>query len=227
MKLTNLVSIKGYSAGLGGNLLVSLDDKLVQDRAYATAKKDYSVRMLICTARVEDPAAQEELRKHVDAFTPVDRVIVVSKKFMRLLPKTRLILLMNENSQAMIEDEVSSNYEAESFGHVETMANFGVIRSSIAFSKARKLREKDERRAGSACKRFYRKTSRQLKKEMGDVAEELEGMTLSDIWDEAENLAEENVVADVTPIKEALQDAADNLKAAAASVDPSPAPAQA
>jgi len=228
MKLTNLVTIKGYAAGKNGNMLVSLDDKLVQERAYSTAKKDYNIRMLICTAYVEDPESQAELAKHADQYTPTDRVIVISKKFMHLLPKTRLILLMNENAQASIEDEVSSNYEAVSYGHVETIANFGRLRSSLAFNKARKIMERDERKAGAACGRFYKKTAKAVQKQakdmgvdidtISDMDEDLGNMSLHDLWEAAEQVAHQaqatdNIVADAV-VSDTQEVAADPIKKA-------------
>ena len=158
MKLTNLIEVKGYAAGRNGNLLVSLDDDLVQEHAYRTNKKEYKIRMMICTAYIDDPNTRQLLAdKYTDGSVQTDRIIVVSKKFMKLFPKTKLILLFNQNAREEILGSASCDKEVDSFGHVETMAKFGIIRSRLAFDKARKYQEKFERKAASPYGRFVRK----------------------------------------------------------------------
>ena len=106
MKVTNLISVKGYSAGTAGNMLISLDDELISDQIYRVGNKELgSTELLLCVAYVNDPDEERILAKYVDdtSVTPVDKVIVVSRKFMSLRNKTQIILLERHNR---LEDDV-------------------------------------------------------------------------------------------------------------------------
>lgn len=164
MKLNNLIQVKGYEAGKNGNMLVSLDDKLVQDRNWNNGKKEFDIKMLLTTAYVDDPEDQAQLAKYTDGTSPVDRVIVVSKKFCRLFNKTQLILLHERNAREDVVDDVACYEEVESYGRVETYRQFGKFRSKMAFDKERKIMEKDEIKAGKAMHKFQKKQEKQVKK---------------------------------------------------------------
>ena len=163
MKITNLITVKNYAAGQNGNLLVSLDENLVQEQSFAEygADKDSQVKMLICVAYVDDEAAQEILKKYVDdpEITPVDRLIVVSKRFMKLSNKKKLILLERQNR---LEDdiEVTSNMDRLSYANVMTIGEYGRFFSKLAFHTENRIREKSEQKIGAAIHRNLRKRSR-------------------------------------------------------------------
>ena len=163
MKITNLIEIKNYAAGQNGNLLVSLDDNLVQEQSFAElgAGKESQVKMLICVAYVDDEAAQEILARYVDdpEITPVDRVIVVSKRFLRLCNKKKLILLERQNR---LEDdiEVTSNMDKQSYANIMTIGEYGRFFSRLAFRTEDRVRERSESRIGGRVHRAMRKGMR-------------------------------------------------------------------
>lgn len=198
MKITNLLSVKGYEAGRGGNLLVAIDEDLVA-KAYRVNDKTMHIRPLICTAYIKNPADQERLRKHTDGNTAVDRVIVVSKKFQGLFNKTQLILLERQNA---IEDVTDPDCDAEvqAYAEVAAMAKFGVFRSRMAFNKARKMLEKDETKVGrkmhtaekkreAETKKNFRKSKKQ---KLGDI------MDPDDGWEDVEEEESEKTKADAS-----------------------------
>ena len=176
MKLNNLINVKGYEAGRNGNMLVSLDDKLVQEKNWNNGKKDFDIKMLLCTAYVDDPEARAELEKYTDGTAPVDRIIVVSKKFCRLFNKTQLILLHERNAREDVADDVSCFEEIESYGRVETIRQFGKFRSKMAFDKERKIMEASEMKAGKAMNKLQKKQEKEVKKAMNS------GKNLRDIF---------------------------------------------
>lgn len=164
MKLTNLIQVKGYEAGRNGNMLVALDEKLIQDMSYKTEKKVYDIKMLVTTANVKNLEDQEYLRRFTDGTVDVSRVIVVGKKFLHLFNKTQLILLAERNHREDVIETAACDEEVISYGHVQTISQYGSFRSQMAFNKERKIMEFDERKAGNGLKKQNRKELRKAKK---------------------------------------------------------------
>ena len=158
MKITNLVTIKGYEAGKGGNLLVSLDDQLCQDIAHG--KKGRHVNMMICTAFLKEESPV--LMKHVDVDTRADRVIVVSKKFMRLGNKKQLALLLRENIANQTESTNSEVCRSE--GNIAAYEAYGKIVAGMAISKADKVIRRSEKKCATGLHHQYKKDARLAKK---------------------------------------------------------------
>lgn len=164
MKITNLIQVKNYEAGRNANLLVALDDQLIQELSYKTDKKTYDIRMLITTANVTNPEDQNYLRRFTDGTVDCSRVIVVGKKFLHLFNKTQLILLAERNHREDVIDSASCDEEVVSYGHVQTISQFGSFRSQMAFNKERRIMEFDERRAGNGLKKQNKKELKKAKK---------------------------------------------------------------
>ena len=190
MQLTNLIRIKGYAAGQNGNMLVSLDDKLVQDMKWPTKRQPKQVKMMITTAYVDDPATREFLRQYTDGNSPTDRIIVVNHDFTLLFNKTKLILLNNENAKRDVEYTVSCDSEAESYGHITTMAQYGRIRSKMAFDKARRKRELSEMAISGPYRRYMKKAVGQIAAG-NDTQQDSSTPSMDDIMKMAENIARE------------------------------------
>jgi hypothetical protein len=166
MKITNLVSIKKYRAGHDGNLLVSLDENLETKLGLHVGDKSEGVHMLICTAYVSDKNEQEILKKHCDDATPYDRVIVVNSKFLKLFNKTQLILLERQNAKEDFESDPSCDMDPIIHAEIATFTKYGTWRSTMAFDKERKMREKDEVAIGKARHKENKASARKCKRAM-------------------------------------------------------------
>lgn len=188
MNITNLVQIKNYEAGKNGNLLVALDDNLVQTQHWSNNKKVFDIRMLLCTAYVDSLEAQDKLREYTDGSVPVNRIIVVSRKFMRLFNKTQLILLYERNVREDVLGKCGCYEEIDSYGKMETVRKYGKFRSKMAFDKERKLSEKDIYRTGKAMKRYDKKVEKEVQKGTKDAANIVKNMSKEDIQDIEEDI---------------------------------------
>lgn len=164
MKINNLIQIKGYEAGKNGNLLVALDEELVQKQNYATDKKTYNIRMLVTTANVTTEEGQRYLRKFTDGTVDCSRIIIVNKKFLHLFNKTQLILLAERNHREDVIENASCDEEVVSYGHVQTISQYGKMRSTMAFNKERKIMEHDEKKAGGALKSYNKRELKKIEK---------------------------------------------------------------
>lgn len=182
MKITNLLAVKNYEAGRDGNLLVAIDEELVA-KAYRVNDKTMNICPLICTAYVKNPDDQKRLRKHTDGKTPVDRVIVVSKKFQSLFNKTQLILLEKQNAIEDVTDP-DSDVEVQVYAEVAAMAKFGVFRSKMAFHKAQSILEKDEVKVGKKLYSNEKKREKETKKNFRKAAKK---QKLGDILEPDDN----------------------------------------
>lgn len=182
MKITNLLAVKNYEAGRDGNLLVAIDEELVA-KAYRVNDKTMNIRPLICTAYVKNPEDQKRLKKHTDGETPVDRVIVVSKKFQSLFNKTQLILLEKQNAIEDVTDP-DSDVEVQVYAEVAAMAKFGVFRSKMAFHKAQSILEKDEVKVGKKLHATEKKREKETKKNFRKAAKK---QKLGDILEPDDN----------------------------------------
>ena len=166
MKVTNLITVKGYKAGVGGNMLVSLDDELVSDQIYRVGDKELgSIDLLMCVAYINDEDEEKLLAKYVDdpAVTPTDKVIVVSRKFMSLRNKSQLILLERHNR---LEDDVviSCNQDRNSRANVMTISQYGAFRCRRAFAIETRIRERSEMKMGKKLGKATKKHYRQMKR---------------------------------------------------------------
>ncbi len=171
MKVTNLISVKGYSAGTAGNMLISLDDELISDQIYRVGNKELgSTELLLCVAYVNDPDEERILAKYVDdtSITPVDKVIVVSRKFMSLRNKTQIILLERHNR---LEDDVviSCNQDRNSRANIMTISQYGAFRCKRAFAIETRIREKSELKIGKKLGKATRKHIKQMKRSCADA----------------------------------------------------------
>ena len=182
MKITNLLVVKNYEAGRDGNLLVAIDEELVA-KAYRVNDKTMNIRPLICTAYVKNPEDQKRLKKHTDGETPVDRVIVVSKKFQSLFNKTQLILLEKQNAIEDVTDP-DSDVEVQVYAEVAAIAKFGVFRSKMAFHKAQSILEKDEVKVGKKLHANEKKREKETKKNFRKAAKK---QKLGDILEPDDN----------------------------------------
>lgn len=166
MKVTNLITVKGYKAGAGGNMLVSLDDELVSDQIYRVGDKELgSIDLLLCVVYINDEDEEKLLAKYVDdpAVTPTNKVIVVSRKFMSLRNKAQLILLERHNR---LEDDVviSCNQDRNSRANVMTISQYGAFRCKRAFAIETRLRERSEMKMGKKLGKATKKHYRQMKR---------------------------------------------------------------
>ena len=166
MKVTNLITVKGYKAGAAGNMLVSLDDELVSDQIYRVGDKELgSIDLLLCVAYINDEDEEKLLAKYVDdpAVTPTDKVIVVSRKFMSLRNKAQLILLERHNR---LEDDVviSCNQDRNSRANVMTISQYGAFRCKRAFAIETRIRERSEMKMGKKLGKATKKHYRQMKR---------------------------------------------------------------
>lgn len=218
MKLTNLIQVKGYEAGRNGNLLVALDEKLIQDMSYKTEKKVYDIKMLVTTANVKNQEDQEYLRRFTDGTVDVSRVIVVGKKFLHLFNKTQLILLAERNHREDVVETASCDEEVVSYGHVQTISQFGSFRSQMAFNKERKIMEFDERKAGNGLKKQNRKELRKAKKaaKKGEpLTPEMDKEKAQEYMDSVKDVAKDFIDADTTMTaeeKEEVKEVINNIQ---------------
>ena len=165
MKLTNMISIKGYNAGKEGNMLISLDTQLrVGDCSFISPKgQEKHVECMICTATVDLPEDQNILEELVDDDTPCNKVIVVNKQFLKLSNKKQLALLEIQN--AMLEVETpQTNVSRRSYGEIAAIEKYGKIAVRTAIKKERKEAHRSIFKAATGLHRQYKKDVKQEKK---------------------------------------------------------------
>ena len=143
MKINNIQVIKGYAGGTNGNMLVSYDPNLEVDGPY---KK--KIHLICCTAFVSEIKDRDFLRKLVEIGSPFNRVIVVGPGFMKLGKKTQLALLTYQNRMNQFPGDVESNITRQIYGEVQTIKEFGVIRTRWALFRERRYREKFTNKEG-------------------------------------------------------------------------------
>lgn len=159
MKLDNIQTIKGYNGGTEGNMLVSYDPNLSVDGPY-----DTKIKLICCTAYVKEKEDRMSLRQLVDSETPFNRVIVVGPKFMKLGKRTQLALLAYQNNMNRFNDSVESNITRQIYGEVETIKEFGRLRTRWALFKERRYREKFTNKEGSKKRKQYKKDLKEVEK---------------------------------------------------------------
>lgn len=159
MKIDNIQTIKGYKGGVEGNMLVSYDPNLTVDGPY-----DTKVKLICCTVFVKEKTDKLVLRDLVDTETPFNRVIVVGKAFMKLSKKTQLALLTYQNSMNRFPEAVESNITRQIYGEVETIKEFGVLRTRWALFRERRYRESFTNAEGSKKHKQYKKDRKEAEK---------------------------------------------------------------
>ena len=162
MKLTNIVSIKGYDAGKNGNMLVGLDENLVLDTTYTNPKgtRQREIKPYICTAEISAESAKMLRSKYgVDANTYCDRIIVVNKGFMRLFNKTQLALLARQNGKENYEHAGANETDVDRqvAGDVRCLQVAGKLVGNHAMKKADKRIHKQANKAARGYHRAYKK----------------------------------------------------------------------
>ena len=160
MVLNNFVVIKGYEAGKGGNMLVSLDENLlILDNAIIDYKgRQKSVTTLICTAIIKDEKVIDSIAEMVDQDTPANRVIVVSKKFTKLPKKRQLALLEIQNSAIALESKFdTSNMSRRAYGEICAIERYGKLAVRCAVKKERKVLDKSIAKASKGLHWGYKK----------------------------------------------------------------------
>lgn len=157
LKIDTLANVKGYPAGKNGNLLTFVVDKLQPVVVISPKGDEKPVAVMCCTATVKDSEVREYLGKMCDTITPSDKIILVSKAFMRLWNKTQLALLTIENCKANKEyRNYASAYDADTgevfsfdqngtiIGEVLAIERYGKIRAIHAINRAHRYRLKSE-----------------------------------------------------------------------------------
>lgn len=161
MKLTNLVEIKNYPAGKGGNMLVALDEELCVNREYSYKGKTRKVQAMICTAYCANSDATSELQKHVDSVSPYTAIIVVNAKFMKISNKKQLALLERENAMLSVADPESS-IEAGVIGDMAAIEKYG-RQANRALNKAHRFMRRSEKKAAKGLHKAYKKATKVAK----------------------------------------------------------------
>jgi hypothetical protein len=165
LNVTKLAVIKNYEAGKKGNLLAIYTDKIVPISVINAKDQEKDIEVLICTATIADEKTKETLEKYLDATTPANKIIVVSSKFMKLSNKKQLALLELENSKVRFEaNEPDSNVASLIQAEVTVIEKFGKMVTFGALNKARKFREKSEKKATKGLHRAYKKDMKLEKK---------------------------------------------------------------
>lgn len=156
VNIEKLVSIKNYDAGVNGNLLVVSEDEVKPISIVGHKGESKDVQVLLCTAKVETKELQDELSEHVDEETSCNRVIVVSKKFLKLRNKKQLALLQIENSRASIRNQ-KTNVDGVISGEIDSIEKYGKWCTYRAVNKARRVREKSTKKATRWLHHDYKK----------------------------------------------------------------------
>lgn len=160
INVSNLISIKNYNAGVNGNLLVVAQDKVQPVSFIGHKGKDKFVDVLLCTAKILDEETIKEIERFVDEKTPANRVIVVSKKFLKMRNKKQLALLTIESTKAAIGNKQSTNVDGLILGETEAVEIYGKYATYRAVNKARKVREKSTKKATRWMHHDYKKDCR-------------------------------------------------------------------
>lgn len=171
VKIDTLVTIKNYAAGQNGAMLVALDENLSIEGMYGK-KGDKKINLLICTAMV-DKADAEALVQYVDDVTPTSRVILVSKKFLRLRNTTQLALLEIQNSAMQVVTPETSETR-RLYGEYCAIERFGKIEVAIARRKEQTVKNKS---LNKATRGVHQAHVKELRKERTTV-----GGSLFDIF---------------------------------------------
>lgn len=175
MKINNLVTVKGYTAGENGCLLVSLDENFTLNHVntfggiLGNTPKEYDIRGDASVWMVPDGKALEWAESKTDDNTPANFIIVVSPRFMKLSNKSQLILLERENVAArkyydsICKTENTNITDGLSLkscviaGDLAAMEKYGAMRASWTIRKEQKRINSDEIRAGKHMHRAYKK----------------------------------------------------------------------
>ena len=177
MLITNLISIKNYNAGKGGNMLVSLDEKLTDTEIYLSPKgEERRVPLLICTAYVVEDEAISLLEQKCDTLTPCNKVIVVSKQFLKMGSKKQLALLEIQNAMQELQDP-SNNCSRRIYGEIAAIERYGHWTFYWATKKEAKIQRRGVKKASRGLHRAYKKETKELKKIenlVEDIADEVD-----------------------------------------------------
>ena len=175
MKIDNLVTIKGYTAGKNGCLLVSLDENFSLHHVntfggiLGNTPKEYDIRGDASICMVPDGKALEWAESKTDDDTPANFIIVVSPRFMKLSNKSQLILLERENVAARkyydafiksSDDKYTDGLSLKGCviaGDLAAMEKYGAMRASWTIRKEQHRINSDEMRAGKRMHRAYKK----------------------------------------------------------------------
>ena len=173
LKVTKLAVIKGYEGGKKGNLLAIYTDRIVPVSVADPKGNERDIEVLICTASINDAKTKETLEKYLDATTPANKIIIVSSKFMKLNNKKQLALLELENEKVRCEAmDPDSNIASTIQSEINTIEKFGKRTTFGALNKARKFREKSEKKASKGLHRAYLKDLK-LEKKLAKAGEKL------------------------------------------------------
>lgn len=153
--IKKLVTINNYEAGVDGNLLVVAEDNVTPVSIIGHKGVPKDIAVLLCTAKIKDKSLQDELADYTDENTACNRVIVVSKKFLKLSNKKQLALLQIENSRAKTDPD--TNIDGVIAGEVDAIEKFGKWTTYRAVTKARKVRERSTKKATRWLHNDYKK----------------------------------------------------------------------
>lgn len=173
MKITKMVSIDNYEAGVKGNRFVALVDELKvcpsKVKPRFRKEREVSVPLLLATSKILDDKFVDKLEAQCDEVTPCNEVILVCPKFLKLSNKTQLALLRMENLKW-------SNYTdiyQEAFIEAELVAReeFGNWCVDRALRKEEKIQKRSKNVIGKLEHRAYKKNNKCAKKSGKEVEE--------------------------------------------------------
>lgn len=158
-----IVTINNYDAGVNGNLLVTIQDRVTPVSIIGHKNAEKPIDVLLCTAKIASKALQDELSVLVDANTPCNKVIVVSNKFMKMSNKKQLALLEIENRREATTHP-STNMDGQIIGEASSIEKFGKWCTYRAVNKARRVREKSTKKATQWMHSDYKKDCKAVEK---------------------------------------------------------------
>lgn len=158
ISVKNLVAIDGYQVGDNGNKYVALVEDLTLFRGFNAKSKD-GVKPLLLTAKVCDISIADKYG---------EKIIVVSKEFMKLPKKQKLALLEIENIKTREldsrfkvnadDDVISTNLDRKAAAELCAMEKYGTRTVSKALTKANKKLLTSEKRVGKFMNKQYKKS---------------------------------------------------------------------
>lgn len=167
--IEKLVTIKNYSAGIDGNLLVVTEDQVSPITIIGHKGEPKDIHVLLCTAAITDSELQDELAGYCDEYTPCNRVIVVSKKFLKMRNKKQLALLQIESSRVGVTNQ-KTNLDGIITGEIDAIEKYGKWCTYRAVNKAKRVKEKSIKKATFLMHHNYKKCCK-VEKKVAQAAE--------------------------------------------------------
>jgi hypothetical protein len=179
VQVGNLVTVKGYAAGDGVNMFVSLVPDLAPITIQNKKGNRAPINAMICTAVIPEGsplsdkllAECEKSTHYGDAEMLSRKIILVDSKFMALPNKQQLALLNIENEKALTLADgyasgVPAEYEKTSLeqqlgADVSTIEIYGAHTFKVATKKAARVIRKSELKACKGLHRAYVKSMKQ------------------------------------------------------------------